>query len=82
MLSELEVFDVYTPRGGFCIFPRIKLEGDDLARRLAQRGVLVAPGRIFGERYKDRVRICYALPHQRLLEALRRVREACSSLRV
>ncbi len=60
------------PQGGFCLFPQLPggLAGEAFAARLEEtHGVIVVPGRLFGD---DRhVRIGFGLPREKLAEGLR-----------
>ena len=76
-LSELG-FTFFKPQGAFYIYPSIKSTGMhclDFARGLLeQQKVAVIPGTAFGERFTDRLRMCYALSYEDLKEALRRMK--------
>ncbi len=65
------------PKGAFYIFPSIKetgLSSEEFSERLLlEEKVLVVPGNAFGENGEGYVRICYALPREKIEEALPRI---------
>lgn len=54
---------------------------EDLLTRAIERGVLLAPGKAFGEAYESWARLCYsAVPEDRLLTGIERLRAAIGDL--
>lgn len=68
--------DMARPEGAFYAFPAIRgvRSGMDFAEGLVRaEKVGVSPGYTFGPGNESRIRICFALSHQRLAEALQRI---------
>jgi aspartate aminotransferase len=75
-----EFFPCIRPQGAFYLFPDIsahltkgETSADFAARLLEKAGVAVVPGEDFG--MDGYVRICFAAPEERLIEAFKRIRE-------
>ncbi|HVK03109.1 MAG TPA: aminotransferase class I/II-fold pyridoxal phosphate-dependent enzyme [Armatimonadaceae bacterium] len=72
------------PGGAFYAFPSVErtgLDGESFAERLLkEQRVLVVPGGVFGEGGVGHIRCCYATATEKLVEALRRMKEFVSSL--
>ncbi|MFZ1315160.1 pyridoxal phosphate-dependent aminotransferase [Methanothrix sp.] len=62
------------PDGAFYLFPRVG-DGDLMAERLAQAGVITVPGSAFGVGGREHIRISYAASRANLEEALRRMKD-------
>lgn len=58
------VFDYWEPKGAFYVFLRVRtgVEGSELARKLAEKGVGVFPGEAFGEEYVEYIRVSLTRP--------------------
>ena len=73
------------PGGAFYIWPDIRSTGLDaemFALRLMREGkVAVVPGTVFGEEYRNRLRISYASPIEVLKEAFDRIEGFCARIR-
>ena len=74
------LFPCIRPQGAFYLFPDVsghlgagEGSGDFAARLLETSGVAVVPGTDFG--MDGHVRICFAAPAERLVEAFKRIRE-------
>ena len=68
--------EMLRPDGAFYAFPRIRgiKDSNVFAERLAdEEKVGLAPGYTFGPGNEEHVRLCYALSHDRLREALERI---------
>jgi len=61
------------PQGAFYLFPKVG-NGEDIASRLAQVGVIVVPGSAFGPRGKEYIRLSYAASNDKLVEAMHRIK--------
>lgn len=72
-LSRSPHIDVVTPEGSFYLFPRITLDGDDIAiaDRLLDAGVATVPGSAFGS--PGHVRLSFATDKATLVEGCRRI---------
>ncbi len=71
------------PQGTFYAFPRIEGLDDSLAfarRVLHEQKVGIAPGYTFGPGNDGHCRLCFAIDHDRLTEALVRIRKTIDSL--
>ncbi|MBN1236230.1 MAG: pyridoxal phosphate-dependent aminotransferase [Methanotrichaceae archaeon] len=66
--------DLLVPDGAFYLFPRVG-DGDKVAARLGQAGVIAVPGSAFGPGGKEHIRISYAAARSQLEEALRRMKD-------
>jgi len=85
-LSELPGLSCVRPQGAFYLFPNVSgcfggavTSGEALARHLIERaGVAVVPGEAFGSAHH--LRLSYAVPLERLREALARMAEALAAL--
>jgi aspartate aminotransferase len=71
-LREMGV-DFSEPQGAFYVFPRVG-DGDLVASRLADAGVIVVPGSAFGPAGREFIRISYAVSREEIIEALERMR--------
>ncbi len=65
--------------GAFYAFPLVERDGMELAERLAERGVIVSPGFIFGEDFRNAIRLSYAAPEEQIEEGLRALEEVISN---
>jgi aspartate aminotransferase len=65
--------DLVVPDGAFYLFPKVG-NGDDIASRLAEVGVIVVPGLAFGPGGKEHIRLSYAASRDKLIEAMHRIR--------
>ncbi len=65
--------------GAFYAFPIVNRDGMELAKALAERGVIVSPGFIFGEDFKNAIRLSYAAPKEQLEEGLKILEEVISN---
>jgi aspartate/methionine/tyrosine aminotransferase len=78
-LDDLPGVRCRTPHGAFYAFPNIEdlpLGADELADRLLEEaGVAVLSGTSFGRAGENHLRLSYATSRDRLLEALRRMRD-------
>ena len=76
MLGEHPKVELLRPDGAFYAFPKIRdIDGLTFATELVRREkVGVAPGYTFGPGNENRVRIAFACSHDRLEEALTRIR--------
>lgn len=80
-LAQIPGFSCRPPAGAFYLFPEIsQLTGDGLhhsaeiaERLLDEAGVAVLPGSAFGPAGRDHLRICFAVPADRLALGLRRL---------
>ena len=63
-----------TPAGAFYAFPRVG-DGDSVASKLADRGVITVPGSAFGEQAREHIRISYATSESDIMRALERMRD-------
>jgi aspartate/methionine/tyrosine aminotransferase len=66
--------DIIVPEGAFYLFPRVG-DGDAVAARLGQAGVITVPGSAFGSGGKEHIRISYAAARSQLEEALLRMKD-------
>ncbi len=69
--------ELLRPEGAFYAFPRVPGMRSSLEfseRLLAEENVGVAPGYTFGPDNEEHFRLCFAQSHERLEEALRRIR--------
>ena len=65
----------HDPGGTFYAFPRL-LDADKTRRQLKERGLLALDGELFGERYREHLRFCFAKPLDELTDTLDQL-EAC-----
>jgi aspartate aminotransferase len=75
-LGQHSRIEIMRPEGAFYAFPRIKNAGSvlEFCERLAdEEKVGVAPGYTFGPGNEEHFRICFALSHDRLREAMTRM---------
>ena len=63
-----------TPDGAFYAFPRVG-DGDHVASKLAERGVITVPGSAFGEHAREHIRISYAASESDIARALDRMHD-------
>ncbi|MEM7251257.1 MAG: pyridoxal phosphate-dependent aminotransferase [Pseudomonadota bacterium] len=76
ILGQHPRIEMSTPEGAFYTFPRLRGLTDSLAFAqglLDEEDVGVAPGYTFGPGNHDHFRVCFALSHDRLEEALHRI---------
>jgi aspartate aminotransferase len=66
--------DMIEPEGAFYLFPRVG-DGDAVAARLGNAGVIVVPGSAFGAGGAEHIRISYAAARSQLEEAMRRMKD-------
>ncbi|MCP5152093.1 MAG: pyridoxal phosphate-dependent aminotransferase [Chromatiales bacterium] len=77
VLGDHPRLDMSEPEGAFYAFPRVRGLRSSLAFAegvLAEEDVGIAPGYTFGPGSEDHFRICFAQSHDRLTEALHRIR--------
>lgn len=58
------------PYGAFYFFIKTPVSSEIFAKRLLGKGVAVVPGKVFGDDYKNYIRISYATSEEKLKEAL------------
>lgn len=75
--NRSDMFHFITPRGGLTAFPGLRLgDADTFCRDALERaGILLLPGRLFGEEWSDRFRIGYGRAD--FLENLERLNAFC-----
>ena len=66
--------EIETPQGAFYAFPKVG-DGNDVAARLIEGGVVTVPGSAFGSAAKDHIRISYAASMEDIKTALARMRD-------
>ncbi len=66
--------DFVVPEGAFYLFPRVG-DGDRVAGRLMERGVVVVPGSAFGPGGREHIRISYSASEASIRTALSRMRD-------
>ena len=74
ILGQHPKIELVSPNGAFYAFPKVRGLKDSLAFAqglLAEEDVGVAPGYTFGPGNESHFRICFALSHERLAEALK-----------
>ncbi|MEA2622335.1 MAG: aspartate aminotransferase [Chloroflexota bacterium] len=85
-LNKIPGFRCIQPHGAFYAFPNVSgtgLTGAELADRLLQEaGVSVLSGTAFGSVGRDHMRVSYANSRENLVEALARITDVVSGLRV
>ncbi len=62
------------PAGAFYAFPRVG-DGDSVASKLADGGVITVPGSAFGKNAREHIRISYATGESDIMRALERMRD-------
>jgi aspartate/methionine/tyrosine aminotransferase len=84
-LNALSGVHCQSPQGAFYVFPNIKalgLTSRELARRvLDEAGVAVLPGTDFGPNGEGYLRLCYAVSHETIDEALARIAALLQNLK-
>jgi aspartate/methionine/tyrosine aminotransferase len=79
-LGNITGFRCYAPKGAFYAFPNIEAFGQsalEFTRNLLVKGkVVTVPGGIFGERGEGHIRLCYAVPVEKLKIAMDRIEDA------
>lgn len=84
LLDDLPGLKVYPAKGSFYLFVDIGetgLDGDRFARLLLDRaGVVVVPGKAFGESCSRFIRIACTVPNETMTRACERIREVLPSL--
>ncbi len=65
----------HDPGGTFYAFPKLP-DAAKTRRQLEERGLLALDGKLFGERYQDHLRFCFAKPMDELSDTLDQL-EAC-----
>ena len=81
LLSDF--MNIRKPRGTFYFFPRYESEiksSEVCERLLRDKGVLVVPGSVFGERGENHLRISFSVDEEKLTEGIKRIREFFSTL--
>ncbi len=78
-LGDLDAVALEPPTGAFYAFPRLQIPGVSAEQAamglLEAAGVALVPGDVFGEEFKDHVRISYAVSASELSDGLSRLRE-------
>ncbi len=77
-LSEVNGVECPKPPGAFYVFPsieRLGIDSETLARKALEYGVAIAPGTLFGERYRHFFRLCYAAPKELVVEGVNRLKQ-------
>jgi aspartate aminotransferase len=76
-----EIAECVTPEGAFYVFPRFATSDTslDLTKKLAQAGVIVAPGSAFGRFGEGHIRISYAASQQTIDRAFLIIKEQVST---
>jgi aspartate/methionine/tyrosine aminotransferase len=83
-MADAELIEPHSVPSGCVVFPRLLKGGStaNLAERLeASYGVLVTPGRYFGDAYDDHVRIGFGGDHDDLKRGLARLADGLLALR-
>ena len=81
MLSDVVEF-LGVGRGAFYAFPSFGVDAEKLALKLAKRGVIAIPGKVFSEKYgRDSLRISFSAPLNELSYGLEAIGEAVRELR-
>jgi aspartate/methionine/tyrosine aminotransferase len=83
-LNNIAGFDCIKPKGTFYVFPDIqglRLPSADLAERMLREARVAAiPGSAFGQSGEGHLRMSVAVSKERLLEAVKRIRQFVASL--
>ncbi len=82
-LNEIPGMECPKPPGAFYVFPSIERLGIDseiLAKKAPEYGVAIAPGTLFGDRYRYFFRLCYALPRELVVEGIERLKRCIEDL--
>lgn len=83
-LNAIPGISCHLPGGAFYAFPNISsfgLSSDEFADAMLERaGVALLPGSCFGAQGEGFIRICYASSREQIVEATRRIAEACKTL--
>jgi len=78
-LSKIQGFSCQAPKGAFYTFPNIKTLGRsamEFTENLLKKGkVVVVPGGTFGQKGEGHIRICYAVPIEKLEIAMERIED-------
>lgn len=72
------------PEGAFYCFPRVSglgVTGEEFARGLLDYKVALVPGYPFGDAYDGFIRVCYATSKEKIIEAIRRIKEFTETLK-
>lgn len=72
LINEIPGFECSLPRGAFFAFPsyRMDIPSVELAKRIAQEGVICSPGSAFGARGEGHIRFSYAASEDDIEEGL------------
>ena len=72
-----DVFKLYPPEGAFYIFPNTEEygTGEDVVKKLMEKGILAVPGVAFGEGSIYHIRFSYATKYEYLERAVEIIRE-------
>jgi len=74
--SLKNVASLIKPRGAFYFFIKIPVSSEIFAKKLLEKGVAVVPGKVFGDDYRNYIRISYATSEEKLKEALSVIKKA------
>ena len=81
MLDEIECLSYKTPKATFYCFVDIAKTGMDAENfcyeLLKNAHVAVVPGNAYGEKYKNYIRIAFTLKEEKLIEAMKRIKDFC-----
>jgi aspartate aminotransferase/aminotransferase len=67
------------PYGAFYFFIKTPVSSEIFAKRLLKKGVAVVPGKVFGDDYKNYIRISYATSEEKLKEAFSVIKKELNS---
>jgi len=67
------------PYGAFYFFIKTPISSEIFAKKLLEKGVAVVPGKVFGDDYRDYIRISYATSEEKLKAAVSVIKEVLDS---
>lgn len=78
LMSAIPYIKCLKPQGAFYVFPNIKpsrMSSEEYAKHMLENAkVVLVPGKAFGENGEGYIRISYAAPKEKLVEALERIK--------
>ena len=74
-----DVTSLIKPHGAFYFFIKTPVSSEIFAEKLLKKGVAVVPGKVFGDDYRNYIRISFAVSEEKLKKAFSVIKEALNS---